>query len=105
MREHGSGTLEVVNLALKNAGLKWGQLTIEIQLDNTEAIKLYLLNSDCLAFISKYAIEGAVANDTFNIIPIKGLQIERQLNAEHLQGTPSKMASIFLKFMTHYNLR
>jgi DNA-binding transcriptional LysR family regulator len=105
MREHGSGTLEVILLALKKAGLKTAQLAIEIQLDSTEAIKSYLLNSDSLAFLSKHAIEGSVAKGPFKIIPVKGLQIERPLNAIHLQGAPSRMASIFLKFMTHHNLK
>ena len=105
MREHGSGTLEVVNLALKNGGLKWGQLNIDIQLDSTEAIKSYLLNSDCLAFISKHAIKANSNGHLFKIIPIKNLKIERPLNAIHLQGTPSRLAIVFLKFLDHYNFR
>lgn len=102
MREQGSGTLEIVMLALKKAGVPWAQLPIALHLDSTEAIKSYLLHSSCLAFISTYAVQGAQSG-LFSIIPVKGLRIERPLNAIHLQGTPSRMASLFLKFALSYN--
>lgn len=105
MREHGSGTLEVVNLALKKAGVNLTELNIDIRLDSTEAIKVYLLHSECLAFISKHAIKGAVASSLFNIVPVKGLKIERPLSIIHLHGTPSKLAALFLKFIARYNFK
>ncbi len=105
MREHGSGTLEVVRLALKGSGLNWGQLNIGIQLDSSEAIKSYLLNSDSLAFISRHAITNTAAGHLFESIPIKNLKIERPLNAAHLQGAPDRLVAIFLKFLARYNLR
>lgn len=102
MREQGSGTLAIVMQALKKAGIQWSQLNIALHLDSTEAIKSYLLHSDCLAFVSTYAVRGTPAG-LFSVIPVKGLRIERPLNAIHLQGTPPRMASLFLKFALGYN--
>jgi DNA-binding transcriptional LysR family regulator len=56
MREQGSGTLEVIEHALKPLKIKMSELT-EMQLGSTESIKSYLMNSNCVAFISIHAIE------------------------------------------------
>jgi LysR family transcriptional regulator, transcriptional activator of the cysJI operon len=103
MREQGSGTLEIIRLALKKAGLKWQQLAIEQYLDSTEAIKSYLLHSNCLAFISSQAVQTVGADGLFKIIKVKDLQINRPLNAIHLQGEASPLAGLFLKFVSRYN--
>jgi DNA-binding transcriptional LysR family regulator len=104
-REPGSGTLEVIGLALKKQGLKWPQLTVEMQLDNTEAIKSYLLYSDCMAFVSRYAVQEAVNANLFTVIAVKGLKIERPLNLIHLQGAVTPLVALFMKFALHYNLK
>jgi DNA-binding transcriptional LysR family regulator len=52
MREQGSGTLEVIEHLLKPFNIKLSELQIEMQLGSTESIKSYLMNSDCVAFIS-----------------------------------------------------
>jgi hypothetical protein len=57
MREQGSGTLEVIEHALKPLKIKMSELTVEMQLGSTESIKSYLMNSNCVAFISIHAIE------------------------------------------------
>jgi hypothetical protein len=56
MREQGSGTLEIEH-ALKPLKIKMSELTVEMQLGSTESIKSYLMNSNCVAFISIHAIE------------------------------------------------
>lgn len=103
MREHGSGTLEVIALALKKTGIKWQELTVEMQLDSTEAIKSYLLHSDCLSFISRYAVQHELAQDEFRVLSISGLKIERPFSMIHLQGKPSILAEIFIKFAQRHN--
>jgi hypothetical protein len=57
MREQGSGTLEVIEHALKPLKIKMSELIVEMQLGSTESIKSYLMNSNCVAFISIHAIE------------------------------------------------
>jgi hypothetical protein len=51
MREQGSGTLEVIE-HVETAKIKMSELTVEMQLGSTESIKSYLMNSNCVAFIS-----------------------------------------------------
>ena len=103
MREQGSGTLEVVNRALKKAGIKPADLHIEMQLDSTEAIKTYLHHSDCLSFISLQALQQELAQQTLVVLPVKGLHIERPYNLIHLHGEPNRLTALFLKFALHYN--
>ncbi|MDB5152621.1 MAG: transcriptional regulator, partial [Mucilaginibacter sp.] len=55
LREQGSGTLEVIDHALKKAGINHSELKVEIRLGNTESIKSYLLNAPCMAFLSVHA--------------------------------------------------
>ncbi|PZF74130.1 LysR family transcriptional regulator [Taibaiella soli] len=105
MREHGSGTLEVILNALKKTGIKWQDLSVEMQLDATEAIKSYLLHSDCLAFISRNAIQHELAQNEFRVFTIPGLKIERPFSLIHLQGKPSRLAESFIKFIQHHNLK
>lgn len=103
MREQGSGTLEVIHLALKKAGLKSADIAIEMQLDSTEAIKTYLQHSDCLSFISLQALQQELAQQTLVVLPVKDLQIERPFNLIHLHGEPNRLTNLFLKFALHYN--
>jgi len=56
LREPGSGTLEVIERVLKQSGIKISDLNLEMQLDSSESIKIYLLNSEALAFLSIYTI-------------------------------------------------
>ena len=77
MREPGSGTLEVIAHALKSHHIKLADLKVEMQLGGTESIKSYLLNSNCLAFLSVHSILKELKNDECRIIDVKGLSIER----------------------------
>jgi DNA-binding transcriptional LysR family regulator len=103
VREPGSGTLEVVQLALRTAGVRWTDLTIEMQLNSTEAIKTYLLHTDCFAFLSLFAIQGEQAQSLFKIIKVEGLSIKRPFNGIYLQGEPSRLAAKFLNFALAHN--
>jgi LysR family transcriptional regulator, transcriptional activator of the cysJI operon len=103
MREPGSGTLEVVQLALKKTGIKLPQLNIEMQLDSTEAIKSYVLHSDCAAFVSRYAIQQELAQSVYKIWIVQGLKIERPLHLIHLQGALSRLPALFLKYVNSHN--
>ncbi|MBG6111400.1 DNA-binding transcriptional LysR family regulator [Flavobacterium sp. CG_23.5] len=77
MREQGSGTLEVIEYALKPFEMKLSQLTVEMQLGSTESIKSYLMNSNCVAFISIHAINKELKNNELTILNVKDLMIER----------------------------
>jgi len=105
LREPGSGTLEVIAHALKPFNIKLSDLKIEMQLDSTEAIKSYLLHSNCLAFISVYAILKELKNNECKIIDVKDFAINRPFNFINLHGHISPLAELFMRFAHNYNLK
>lgn len=100
LREPGSGTLEVVGHALKNAGISIAELDVDIRLGNTESIKSYLLNAPCMAFLSVHAIVNEVAQGQLKVIDVDGLSIERSFYFIHQQGKMSGLAELFQRFST-----
>ena len=106
MREQGSGTLEVIGHALKPFKIKVSELKMEMQLGSTESIKSYLMNSDCVAFISIHAIEKELKNNELHILDIKDLIIERYFYVITLQGKTDSLADLFIyNISNHYNLK
>ena len=105
-REHGSGTLEVIEHALKSFGINLSQLKIEMQLGSPESIKSYLMNSDCVAFISIHAIEKELKNNELIILDIDDFVIERFFYIITLQGKIDALSELFIKnISSHYNLK
>jgi len=96
-REPGSGTLEVIDHALKGIGMHLGDLKNEMQLGSTESIKSYLMNSHCLAFISIHAISNELHSGSLRVIDVAGLHIERTFYFIHLQGKPDGLSEVFLR--------
>jgi len=106
MREQGSGTLEVIEYALKPFHLKIDQLNVEMQLGSTESIKSYLMNSNCVAFVSIHAIRKELINKELYIIDVKNLSIERYFYIITLQGKSDSLSELFIKnISSYYNLK
>ncbi|MNF49010.1 HTH-type transcriptional regulator CysL [compost metagenome] len=106
LREQGSGTLEVIEYALKPFDIKLSQLKIEMQLGSTESIKSYLMNSDCVAFISIHAIEKELKNQEMIILDIKDLSMERFFYIITLQGKADALSELFIRnISSYYNLK
>ncbi|MEZ7499447.1 LysR family transcriptional regulator [Flavobacterium sp. Arc3] len=106
MREQGSGTLEVIEHALKPLKIKMAELIVEMQLGSTESIKSYLMNSNCVAFISIHAIEKELKNNELVILDVDNLIIERYFYIIGLQGKTNALSDLFIKNITkHYNLK
>jgi DNA-binding transcriptional LysR family regulator len=97
-REHGSGTLDVIDHALKKVGLNPADLQVEIRLGSTESIKSYLLNAPCMAFISIHAITDELKNGELKVIDVDGLDIERTFYIITLQGKITGLADLFFHF-------
>lgn len=100
IREGGSGTLDVIAHALKRFKVNLSQLRIEMELGSTEAIKNYLRNSDCMAFLSVHSIETELNNNSFRIMGVDGLRIERYFYFIERQGTSEQLANLFISFAT-----
>jgi DNA-binding transcriptional LysR family regulator len=105
-RERGSGTLEVIEFALKKAGLKFSDLQIEMQLGSTESIKSYLLNSDCFAFMSIHAVSKELKNKELIVLDVEKLSVERYFYIITLQGKSDSLSELFIQNLAiHYNLK
>lgn len=105
LREPGSGTLEVIAHALKQSGIKISDLNLEMQLDSSESIKMYLLNSEALAFLSIYAIFKELKNNECTVVEVKGLTIKREFNFIRMQGESESLSDLFIKFALSYNFK
>lgn len=100
LRERGSGTLEVVEMALREAKIKLSDLQVAVYLDNTEAIKGYLAAAPAaLGFVSRRALARELAAGVLEIVPLAGLRLPRQFEAVWVQGQPLlRPAQRFLSF-------
>ncbi|MEO6870354.1 MAG: LysR family transcriptional regulator [Ginsengibacter sp.] len=105
LREPGSGTLDVLAYALKPLKIKISQLKTEMQLGSTESMKLYLLNSDAMAFLSIHSVLKELQNKECTIIDVKGLSIERYFYFIQQHGQAEGLQNLFMKFANHYNFR
>jgi DNA-binding transcriptional LysR family regulator len=89
LRERGSGTLEVLEFALRAQKIKLADLQVALYLDNTEAIKSYLeAAANCLGFVSKQALKKDIEAGRLEIVPVQNLSLQRQFEAVWLQGQP-----------------
>ncbi len=100
IREPGSGSLEVILSALKNAGICLTDLNIELQLENIESIKSYLLSSHAFAFLSIHSIFKELKAGELKIIDIKNLNIERFFYFITQQGDVHHLHEIFYNHLS-----
>lgn len=105
LREPGSGTLEVISRALKEVGIKLSELKMEMQLNSSESMKAYLLNSHCAAFISIHAVLKELKQGECRIVDVKGLSIERPFYIIQPHGQTSSLTELFIRFAKQYNLK
>jgi DNA-binding transcriptional LysR family regulator len=106
MREQGSGTLEVIEYGLKTFNVSLDQLDVQMQLGSTESIKSYLLNSNCVAFISIHAVSKELKNNQLTVLDIKNLSIERNFYIVTLQGKSTALVDLLITdVLSHYNFK
>ena len=100
LRERGSGTLEVLEMALRERKIKLRELSVACYLDNTEAIKGYLAAAPgALGFVSRRALARELAAGLLEIVPVAGMHLPRQFEAVWVQGQPlARPAQQFLRF-------
>jgi uncharacterized protein YpiB (UPF0302 family) len=73
-----------------------------MQLGSTESIKSYLMNSNCVAFISIHAIEKELKNKELVILDVDSLIIERSFYIISLQGKTDTLSDLFIKNISKY---
>jgi LysR family transcriptional regulator, transcriptional activator of the cysJI operon len=99
MREPGSGSRRVVELALKRSGLKLGQLRIAMDLDSTEAIVSGVEAGLGVGFVSQWAIGKEIRLGTLKPVRVTGLEMVRDLTLIQRSGpSPEGAAAAFERF-------
>ena len=100
MRERGSGSRRVVELALRRAGLRWRDLRIAMELDSIVAIISAVEEGLGAGFVSEWAIRKEVRLGTVRVIPVEGLDIRRDFSLIRAFGpVPTGPAGAFERFI------
>jgi DNA-binding transcriptional LysR family regulator len=87
MRERGSGTRRVVEMALASQCVKLSSLRIVMELDSTEAIKSAVEAGLGVGFVSRWAIaKDTRLDNSFKIVAVEGLRIQREFQLVHAAG-------------------
>jgi DNA-binding transcriptional LysR family regulator len=99
LRERGSGSRRVVELALKRAGVAVKQLHVAMELDSTEAILSGVEAGLGVGFVSQWAVGKEVKLGTVVPVRIEGLQIRRDFSFIRAAGPePAGAAGAFRRF-------
>jgi LysR family transcriptional regulator, transcriptional activator of the cysJI operon len=99
MRERGSGSRRVVELALRRAGLRWKDLRIALELDSIVAIISAVEAGLGAGFVSEWAIRKEVRLGTVRVVPVEGLDIRRDFTLiRDLGPAPAGPAGAFERF-------
>jgi DNA-binding transcriptional LysR family regulator len=100
LREKGSGTLEVLEKALRSAGFSLKDLNVRIYLGSSEGIKSYLQEAPCCSIVSIRTVAKEVASGQLRVIKIADCNLKRELSFAHLQGPAEPLPAFFMQFVT-----
>lgn len=79
MRERGSGTRRVVEMALQKAGVRAKQLKLAMEFDSTEGIMTAVEAGLGIGFASLWSISKALQLGSLRVVPIHDVRITRPL--------------------------
>ncbi len=100
VRETGSGTHDVVDAALRQHGIKTGDLMVGATISSSEAIKQAVLAGCGIAFISEMAVRQELKQGKLVAIKMSGLTITRSFSLVQRKGrTLSPAALAFLRIL------
>ncbi len=101
MRERGSGTRRVIEIALERHHVKRSALKIVMELDSIEAIKSAVEAGLGVGFVSRWALAKDMRlGSSFKIVEIEGLRIRRDFLLAYLSGPgPQGLAQEFRRFL------
>lgn len=104
MRERGSGTRHVLEMALERSGVKPASLHIAMELDSTEAIKSAVEVGLGVGFISRWAIaKDTRAGASLRIVEVDDLRIKREFVMVAAPGPePQGVVHEFRRFLESY---
>jgi DNA-binding transcriptional LysR family regulator len=101
MRERGSGSRRVVEMALERQGTRPRTLDIVMELDSTEATKSAVEAGLGAGFVSRWAIAKDLRlGNSFKIVEIKGMRIQRDFLIASGKGPePQGLTKEFRSFL------
>ena len=97
LRERGSGTLAVLKQTLEKNKLRISDLKVKVRLGGTEALKNFLIESDCLGFLPHRSIVKELKSGELKEVIIEGLSLERQFYFIQRKGESSELNQIFIR--------
>ena len=99
LREVGSGTLEVIEKALLENGIKLSDLNILLHIGTTEGIKNFLKTSkNSYAIVSIISVLEELKNNDLKIVDIVGMEMMREFVFVTMQGGQNTRLERFMSF-------
>lgn len=99
LREVGSGTLEVIEKALLENGIKLSDLNILLHIGTTEGIKNFLKTSkNSYAIVSIISVLEELKNNDLKIVDIVGMEMLREFVFVTMQGGQNTKLERFMSF-------
>lgn len=102
LRERGSGTLDVIEMALSDHNLKLSALNVRLHLGSTESIKSFLKCSNTMGIVSLQSITEELKEGVLKVVEVEGLQIKRHFCFVRLQGQEEPALAHFMQFVRKY---
>jgi len=101
MRERGSGSRHVLEIALERCNLKRKTLNVAMELDSTEAIKSAVEAGLGVGFVSRWAIAmDARLDRQFKVVRVEELEVRRNFLLASPSGPePAGLATEFHRFL------
>ncbi len=101
IREHGSGSRRVLELALHRSAIKTKSLQIAMELDSSEAIKSAVEAGLGVGFVSRWAVARDMRlGQQFQIVPVRNLVVTREFSSISLASPePQGLALEFRRFL------
>lgn len=100
MREHGSGTRQVVENCLSSAGIDISSLNIVMELSSVDSIKAAVEAGHGISIMSRLALKKELHNKTLKAVDIKGIPLKQRIYlAYKTEKAQSTVARAFIKFL------
>ena len=101
LRERGSGSRHVLELALEHVGVKLKSLRVAMELDSVEAIKSAVEAGLGVGFVSRWAVARDLRlGQQFRIVPVRDLAVTRHFSSVALASpAPHGLALEFRRFL------
>lgn len=100
LREQGSGSRLVAELALRKVGIRPRDLHVLLELDMTESIKSGVEAGLGIGIVSRWTIRKELELGTLRTVAVRGLRMQRNFSAVYRAGPePQGAAGSFLRFV------